>query len=419
MTINIIGITDHPTPWFPPDILEIISKGKVFSGGIRHHEIVKPLLPQGNTWINITIPLDNVFTQYQSFEEIVVFASGDPLFFGFANTVKRKMPQAEIIIYPTFNSLQLLAHRLLMRYDDMRMVSLTGRPWHEFDQALIKQETKIGVLTDREHTPATIAQRMLEYGYTNYTMHVGEHLGNPEMEMVRTLSIEDAAKEKFSHPNNLILEQKACRDLERKACKDSEQKASRDSKGSECRQRFFGIPDHEFTPLNGRSKMITKAPIRLLTLSALKLPEKTSFWDIGFCTGSISIEAKLQFPHLHITSFEIRPEGAELMEANSRKFGTPGITAVIGDFTEADLSLHPAPDAVFIGGHGGKLEEIIGRIKEVLQPEGIIVFNSVSEESKTFFITGIKEADMELLPTTRVAIDDHNPIEIMKAKLKR
>ncbi|NDV82002.1 precorrin-6y C5,15-methyltransferase (decarboxylating) subunit CbiE [Bacteroides sp. 51] len=393
-TFVIIGIDDHPTPWFHPDILRIIQEGSVFSGGIRHHEIVKPLLPQGNTWINITVPLDNVFSQYQLFERVIVFASGDPLFFGFANTVKRKLPEAEIKLYPSFNSLQLLAHRLVLPYDDMHVVSLTGRPWHEFDQALIKNEVKIGVLTDREHTPATIADRMLTYGYTNYTMHIGENLGNPATERVRTMTIQEAAKAESQYPNNLILVR------------------------NNSRKSYFGIPEDAFTHLNGRSKMITKAPIRLLTLSALELSEKTSFWDIGFCTGSVSIEAKLQFPHLYITSFEIRTEGAQLMEANTRKFGTPGITTVIENFIQADLSLYKAPDAVFIGGHGGKLKEILCHLKKVLQPNGIVVFNSVSEESKNLFIEGIEVSDLELLTTTRVSIDEHNPIEIMKARLK-
>ena len=88
----------------------------------------------------------------------------------------------------------------------------------------------------------------------------------------------------------------------------------------------------EFHLLNGRNRMITKMPVRLLTLSMLTLREKKSFWDIGFCTGSVSIEAKLQFPELKVTAFEQRPEGKELMARNSRKFGTPGITTVMGDF---------------------------------------------------------------------------------------
>lgn len=131
--------------------------------------------------------------------------------------------------------------------------------------------------------------------------------------------------------------------------------------------------------------MITKAPIRLLTLQALELNRRRVFWDIGFCTGSVSIEARLQFPHLAVISFEIRPEGKELMDTNSRRFGAPGITAVTGDFLHTDLTPFARPDAVFIGGHGGHLEEMIEKVKQVLHPEGCIVFNSVSAESKEAF----------------------------------
>ena len=186
MRFYIIGITDHPAPFFPPEVMTVIREGKVFSGGKRHHEIVAPLLPEGAEWIDITVPLDAVFERYTA-PSIVVFASGDPLFFGFANTIKRKLPQADITVFPTFNSLQLLAHRLVMPYHDLRIVSLTGRPWPEFDRALIERAPKIGILTDREHTPAAIAQRMLAYGYKDYTMYVGERLGNPSTEKVITL----------------------------------------------------------------------------------------------------------------------------------------------------------------------------------------------------------------------------------------
>lgn len=147
---------DNREPFFPPEVLRHIREGKVFSGGLRHREIVEKLLPEGAEWISITVPLDNVFAQYENifadFEKkasdasIVVFASGDPLFFGFANTVKRKLPDAKIRLYPAFNSLQTLAHRLVMPYDDMRTVSLTGRPWQELDKALIERAHKIGVL---------------------------------------------------------------------------------------------------------------------------------------------------------------------------------------------------------------------------------------------------------------------------------
>lgn len=416
----IIGMDDNREPFFPPEVLRHIREGKVFSGGLRHREIVEKLLPEGAEWISITVPLDNVFAQYENifadFEKkasdasIVVFASGDPLFFGFANTVKRKLPDAKIRLYPAFNSLQTLAHRLVMPYDDMRTVSLTGRPWQELDKALIERAHKIGVLTDREHTPATIAARMLEYGYTDYTMYIGEHLGNPERERIRQLGLEEASEEVFKHPNNLMLYADTSYKSMQTPCTDL----------SEFRNhltRPFGLPDEQFAHLDGRARMITKAPIRLLTLQVLELNRRRVFWDIGFCTGSVSIEARLQFPHLTIVSFEIRPEGEELMRINSRRFGAPGITALIGDFLQTDLEALPRPDAVFIGGHGGKLENILVRLKEVLQPNGCIVFNSVSESSKELFRQGVHAAGMTLHSSLRIIINNFNPIEIMKATI--
>ena len=397
----VIGITDNPQPWFPPEVLEIIQKGKVFSGGKRHHEIVAPLLPADAQWIDITTPLDTVFEQYRA-ATIIVFASGDPLFFGFANTIKRKMPDAEIILYPSFNSLQMLAHRLVMPYHDMRIVSLTGRPWPEFDKALIERVGKIGILTDHEHTPAAIAQRMLEYGYTSYTMSVGEHLGHPELEKVTTLSLEEATKRTFDYPNCVII-----------------------SKDGIYSDRLFGIPDSEFALLDGREKMITKMPIRLLTLQALDLPKRRVFWDIGFCTGSVSIEARLQFPHLQVVAFEIRPECEAIIQENARRFGAPGIDIHIGDFLETDISSLPRPDAVFIGGHGGHLKEIMAKVLTVLTPDGVIVFNSVTspvvtqmtdrKSSRQLWDEACNELHLCQADSLRIQVNDYNPIEIFSA----
>ena len=383
----IIGLSDSHRQYLQPEAVEHIRSGKVFSGGKRHHELVRHLLPDDTVWIDITVPLDNVFKQYEQYEDIIIFASGDPLFYGFANTIKRLYPEMQMKVLPAFNSLQMLAHKLNMAYQDMRAVSLTGRPWDKFDEALICGEQLIGCLTDRNKTPNAIWKRMLDYGYDNYMMYVGENLGNEERERI---SIFEEGNE-YDNPNCIILKRKSLI------------------------RRGFGIPDSNFHLLNGRSRMITKMPIRLASIAAMELDRKNSFWDIGFCTGSISIEAKLAFPHLHITAFEIRKEGKELMEANSRKFHAPGINAVIGDFLTADISRLESPEAVFIGGYGGRMKEMLAKVKTVLAADGCIVFNSVSEESRTTFIEATTALGMkpEILHTIKV--DDNNPITILRA----
>ena len=88
-TFYIIGISDDRNQFLSPEIRNLVSQGKVFSGGKRHHELVHAYLPEDAVWIDITVPLDAVFSRYEEHPEIIVFASGDPLFFGFANTVMR------------------------------------------------------------------------------------------------------------------------------------------------------------------------------------------------------------------------------------------------------------------------------------------------------------------------------------------
>lgn len=249
----------------------------------------------------------------------------------------------------------------------------------------------IGVLTDRTHTPAAIASRLLDYGYDNYRVHVGENLGNPLTERVSTLSLTEVATMEFDMPNCLILEQEYPRPLP------------------------FGIPENEFALLDGRVNMITKMPVRLLALSMLDLGERSHLWDIGFCTGSVSIEARLRFPHLVVTAFEIREGGGRLIRENARRFGAPGIDAVIGDFMEIDLSDLTPPDAVFIGGHGGRLHEMLERISSVIQPGGTVVFNSVTPSSLSIFTESAVDAGFTIAESHTIALDNHNPITIIKA----
>jgi precorrin-6Y C5,15-methyltransferase (decarboxylating) len=52
----------------------------------------------------------------------------------------------------------------------------------------------------------------------------------------------------------------------------------------------------------------------------------------------------------------------------------------------------------------------------VLLPDGVIVFNSVSEESKALFTKGITQINKKVTQCTRIAVDAFNPIEIMRAE---
>lgn len=399
--IYMVGMDDNPQPKHIEVIIKNVKHDNIFSGGKRHYEIVKPFLPADAVWIEIKAPMGEVMAEYsrliQEGKVIVSFVSGDPFFFGFASTVRKNLSGVGMKVFPYFNSLQMFAHREQIAYENMHAVSVTGRPWHELDRALLEYRPLIGVLTDHVHTPDEIARRMVEYHLDEaYAMRVAEHLGNPEEETIyRIYTVKEISRMSFRRPNCVLLLKNPNCLLQRPAT---------------------GIPETEFHLLNDRAKMITKAPIRVIDLSLLGLHKSRNFWDIGACTGSVSIEARRQYPHLHIRAFEVREECEAIIQANARKFCAPGIDLHIGDFLDAEIEEEAIVDAVFIGGHGGKLKEMVRKIVPHLNSlNGKIVFNSVSEDSCKLFREAVEENGLKLHSEMNVTIDQYNPITILCA----
>lgn len=399
--IYMVGMDDQPQPKHIDVIIKNIQHDNIFSGGKRHYEIVKPFLPADAVWIEIKTPINQVLDEYsrliQQGKVIVTFVSGDPFFFGFASTIRKNLSGVGMKVFPYFNSLQQFAHHEQIAYEHMHAVSVTGRPWHELDRALLECRPLIGVLTDHVHTPDAIARRMMEYHLDRYyTMRVAEHLGHPENEKVYSkYSIKEISEMRFNTPNCVLLIKEPNATLQRPA---------------------LGIPDTKFVLLDNREKMITKAPIRVIDLSLLALHDSRSFWDIGACTGSVSIEARRQYPHLNIQAFEVREECEELIRMNTRKHSAPGIDLHIGDFLDQPIDENTIVDAVFIGGHGGKLKEIIRKVVPHLNSlKGKIVFNAVSEESGKLFREAVEESGLKLQTEMHITVDSNNPITILCA----
>ncbi len=55
----------------------------------------------------------------------------------------------------------------------------------------------------------------------------------------------------------------------------------------------IGIPDEEFFQRIPKKGLITKAEIRVISISKMKVNSRDVIWDIGASSGSVSIEAAL------------------------------------------------------------------------------------------------------------------------------
>jgi precorrin-6B C5,15-methyltransferase / cobalt-precorrin-6B C5,C15-methyltransferase len=417
---TVIGISNRPGNPLPAGAATLLPVQSVFSGGDRHYALVRPFLPEPHTWIPIKGNMTALFEAYHrtAAPTLLIFASGDPLFYGMVQTIRQYDPCASISLLSSFNSIQLLCARIGQPYQHVKNASVHGRSWRELDTALLEGEPLIAVLTDALHDPAAIARRLLDYGFTDYELIVGEDLEG-DNERIRHFQPGEAIGDGF-HPLNCVLLRQTPSIARQQApaqhqpAPTSAQQQPAPAPAPAPHPRTFGLEDHLFESLPGRPHMITKRPLRLLTLSVLQLQQARVFWDIGFCTGSLSIEARRLFPHLRIHAFERRAECAGILQRNMQRLSAPGIDSHIGDFFDQDLDSIPAPDAVFVGGHGGRLPALLEKIHQRIKT-GIIAFNAVLDTSREQFIATAQLLGWQLSTSDTLTINDHNPVTLLVA----
>lgn len=390
----IVGMPDAPPLAWARAHQNLLQSHFWFAGGKRHYELVKHLLPSRHKWIEIQLPLNSFLSQVSKVAgKVIIFASGDPLFFGIGNTLQNACPQATIVSYPSPSSLQLLAMRVKQNLGLFRCVSLTGRPWKEMDRCLLLGEKRLAVLTDREKTPARIVQRLLDYGYDHYHVTVGEKMGGPA-EKITQGTLDEIKDKNFAHPNCLLLH----------AADESDFGPHK------------GLDESAFIHLEGRPNMITKMPVRLTVLAAMHLSRRRVFWDVGSCTGSLAIEAQLQAPHLLVSAFEKRANSKQLITANARRFGALGIHIEEGDFLATGRLQPDRPDAVFLGGYGGKMATVLDAIHDLLKEGGVLAFNAVSTQSKEKFCHWLTQHHYQITSSYQLQLASHQPISIILAE---
>jgi len=291
--------------------------------------------------------------------DVVILATGDPLFFGIGRTLLQFFGPDRIAIYPALSSMQLAFSRFKIPWDDAKFLSLHGREIQNLAASTLAHD-KIFLFTDRHSSPDRIAKSLLtECGSginSEYIIHVAENLGM-DNERLYTGSLSEIAEQSFSPLNVMIL--------------------LRTKSSSSSIAPCFGLTEDEITHSRG---LITKSEVRAASLYALRLPRQGVLWDVGAGSGSVGLEAARLFPELQVMAVEREEEQVENIQKNRERFQAWNLKIFHGS-AMAILKDLPSPDRVFIGGSGGQLRDIIDHAAERLRPGGRIVVNAVLEKT--------------------------------------
>lgn len=311
---------------------------------------------------------------------VVVLATGDPLCHGIAAYLASRLCIEAIEVLPNVSTLQLACARLGLPWQEMKFASVHAKdagdwlpgstPAHGLYALLrdIRQHDRLAVLTSPDNTPDRIARMLVAEGLADdFEMAVAERLCQPEERVVSGLRIAAVADLRFADPNVVLLWRTRLRTP----------------------QVLFGLPDASFEQRHPEKGLITKNEVRAVSLARMQLRADSVVWDIGAGSGSVGLEAARLCRQGHVYAIEKNVDDVAIVGRNRLAMGIGNHTLVHGKAPEG-LQHWADPDAVFIGGSGGELGELIAQVLQRLRPDGWLVMNFVTIENLSAAVETLK-----------------------------
>ena len=286
---------------------------------------------------------------------IGILCSGDMGYYSVAKNVIEKIctefPQIEVIGVPGVSSIVYFMDRLGVAWDDTVLTSCHGCETSIIET--ISRNKKVCTLLGGDQQLAEICKQLVEIGYEDIKVTVGQRLSYPDESMEKRIVAEcvslgvDTLTVALFENDNPVSE-----------------------------RLVPGMEDTEF--IRGKTPM-TKQEIRTLVLSKMNLTEDAIIYDVGAGTGSVSVEAALLVPKGKVYAIEPKDEALELIAQNKRKFHVSNLQIVPGLAPQVLEDL-PAPTHVFVGGSAGHMVEIVESVWKK-KKDAVIVATAVTMES--------------------------------------
>jgi len=135
------------------------------------------------------------------------------------------------------------------------------------------------------------------------------------------------------------------------------------------------IKDNEF--IRGNCPM-TKEEVRILSVVKLELEEDYRILDIGAGTGSVSIQMAQLCKKGKVIAIEKDEEALAVIKKNKERFEADNLEIISAEAMEIEPNITGEFDAIFVGGSGGNIAEIIERYGSKLKKNKKIVLNFIT-----------------------------------------
>ena len=310
--------------------------------------------------------------------EVVVLASGDPLFFGIATTFLSLQESSgkvvDIEIIPNISALQGACARIGQAWSELDFFNLHGRFSTLNWRSILRSCGALILAGTGDRRPHCLVADLLKSFPPAQSRQatVFCDLGRPQ-EQIFSGTLAEIAEQEFSSLALLFI-----------AAAEASEKIP---------PLALGLAKNNFAHESG---LITKEEVRAVILAKLRLVPGV-MWDLGAGSGSVAIEAVSLNRGLKAWAVEKEPGRVLLIEDNALKQGCyDDLEIVSGEILE-NLEKLPDPDRIFIGGGGAEISEITEKSFCRLAPGGLLVATAVTLESRSALNRVLPEAFQEVV----------------------
>ena len=400
---HIIGVLDNGLDGLTPHALNFIKQADVVIGGARTLQLFKNKFSNSAIQNDLTGQLsqvpDWIKQAIEKKQKVVVLATGDPLCHGIAKYLISKLGNDVCEVIANVSTVQLACSRLGVAWQDIKICSVHSRdagewsrgaePSHGLYELLkqLKQHDNVAVFTSPENSPARIARMLqIENLATSFSMSVVADIFQDSETVDKLLSIDDVAEKSFADLNIVVLQR-------------NEKVES---------TVLFGLEDSSFHQRKPEKGLITKREVRAASLASMQLCRDSIVWDIGAGSGSVGLEAARLCSDGHVYAIEKNEADFENALKNQINMNISNYT-LLNSKAPQGLENWMDPDAIFIGGSGGELSELIKLSLQRLRLNGRLVMNFVTLENMASATQTLKELNAEW-SITQISVSRSQPI---------
>ncbi len=318
------------------------------------------------------------YISHENYKTYGILVSGDSGFYSLSKKITEllvKNEEIKVENIPAISSLQYFAAKLNLSWDDIKYVSAHGRNLNIISNVIFNKKTFI--LTSSDFSADNICGILKSTGLGHLKVSVGENLSYKNERIVED-NAAVIAEMKFEGLAVMIVHNDDFISID---------------------EGFRSIRDEEF--ITGKAPM-TKSEVRTISVGKLNLKSYYTVYDIGAGTGSVSVEAALKLCNGTVYAIEKDVIAVSLIEKNIDKFKTYNIEIINGTAPETIENL-PKPDACFIGGSSGNMDDIVNAVLKK-NPHVNLVINTITLQSLNEAISCMEKYNFEDVEIVSVSV---------------